>query len=84
MSIKRFFGATTRDALRMVRDALGPDGVILSNRAVDGGVEISALGAEDMPGSGPIRDTFQIVNPDQCPDVLEGPPADVRTPVGRV
>ncbi|MBN9125547.1 MAG: flagellar biosynthesis protein FlhF [Nitrosospira sp. 56-18] len=48
MSIKRFFGATTRDALRMVRDALGPDGVILSNRSVDGGVEILALGAEDI------------------------------------
>ena len=57
MSIKRFFGATTRDALRMVRDALGPDGVILSNRAVDGGVEILALGAEDIaalvPTAGP-------------------------------
>jgi flagellar biosynthesis protein FlhF len=48
MSIKRFFGTTTRDALRMVRDALGPDGVILSNRTVDGGVEILALGAEDI------------------------------------
>jgi flagellar biosynthesis protein FlhF len=48
MSIKRFFGITTRDALRMVRDALGPDGVILSNRSVDGGVEILALGAEDI------------------------------------
>jgi flagellar biosynthesis protein FlhF len=48
MSIKRFFGTTTRDALRMVRDALGPDGVILSNRSVDGGVEILALGAEDI------------------------------------
>lgn len=48
MSIKRFFGNTTRDALRMVRDALGPDGVILSNRSVDGGVEILALRAEDI------------------------------------
>jgi flagellar biosynthesis protein FlhF len=40
----------------MVRDALGPDGVILSNRSVDGGVEILALGAEDitalMPAAG--------------------------------
>jgi flagellar biosynthesis protein FlhF len=32
----------------MVRDALGPDGIILSNRSVDGGVEILALGAEDI------------------------------------
>ena len=40
MSIKRFFAKTTREALNMVRDALGPDGVILSNRATDGGIEI--------------------------------------------
>ena len=48
MSIKRFFGKTTREALNMVRDALGPDGVILSNRATDGGVEILALGPDDI------------------------------------
>ena len=48
MSIKRFFAKTTREALNMVRDALGPDGVILSNRAVDGGIEILALGPEDI------------------------------------
>ncbi|MEP6878340.1 MAG: flagellar biosynthesis protein FlhF [Nitrosospira sp.] len=48
MSIKRFFAKTTREALNMVRDALGPDGVILSNRATDGGIEILALGPEDI------------------------------------
>lgn len=48
MSIKRFFAKTTRDALHMVRDALGPDGAIISNRAVDGGIEILALGPDDI------------------------------------
>ncbi len=48
MSIKRFFGKTTSEALRKVRDALGADGVILSNRAADGGVEILALSNNDM------------------------------------
>ncbi|BCT67887.1 flagellar biosynthesis protein FlhF [Nitrosospira sp. NRS527] len=48
MSIKRFFGKTTSEALRKVRDALGSDGVILSNRAADGGVEILALSNNDM------------------------------------
>ena len=43
MSIKRFFAKTTSEALRKVRDALGPEGVILSNRPVDGGIEILAL-----------------------------------------
>ena len=48
MSIKRFFGKTTSEALRKVRDALGADGVILSNRAADGGVEILAVSNNDM------------------------------------
>lgn len=48
MSIKRFFAKTTREALNMVRDTLGPDGVILSNRQMDGGTEILALGPEDI------------------------------------
>ena len=46
MKIKRYFAADTRKALRMVRDDLGPDAIIISNRAVDDGVEI--LAAEDF------------------------------------
>src|SRR5690242_13835393 len=48
MTIKRFFAKTTSEALRMVRDELGADGVILSNRAVDNGVEILALSNSAM------------------------------------
>ena len=55
MSIKRFFAKTTRDALHMVRDALGPDGAIISNRAVDGGIEILALGPDDITALMPAR-----------------------------
>lgn len=43
MNVRKFFGATTRDALRQVRDALGADALILSNRRVEGGVEIMAV-----------------------------------------
>lgn len=46
MKIKRYFAADTRKALRLVRDELGPDAIIISNRSVDGGVEI--LAAEDF------------------------------------
>ena len=46
MKIKRYFAADTRKALRMVRDDLGPDAIIISNRSADGGVEI--LAAEDF------------------------------------
>ncbi|NYT26380.1 flagellar biosynthesis protein FlhF, partial [Alcaligenaceae bacterium] len=42
MNISRFFGATNREALRQVRLALGPDALIVSNRRVNGGVEILA------------------------------------------
>ncbi|HEX5342935.1 MAG TPA: flagellar biosynthesis protein FlhF [Duganella sp.] len=43
MNVRKFFGPTTRDALRQVRDVLGADALILSNRKVDGGVEIMAV-----------------------------------------
>jgi flagellar biosynthesis protein FlhF len=46
--IKKFHAQTTRDALRQVRDALGADALILSNRQVAGGVEIIAVADMDM------------------------------------
>ncbi|PKO45137.1 MAG: flagellar biosynthesis protein FlhF [Betaproteobacteria bacterium HGW-Betaproteobacteria-22] len=48
MNIKRFFGKNSREALSMVRKALGDNAVILSNRAVAGGNEIMAFTEEDM------------------------------------
>ena len=46
--IKKFYATTTRDALRQVRDALGANAIILSNRQVGGGVEIIAVADLDM------------------------------------
>ncbi len=40
MKLKRFFASDIRQAIKLVREELGPDAVILSNRSVDGGVEI--------------------------------------------
>lgn len=49
MVVKKFYGATTRDALRQVRDELGPDALILSNRQVaGGGFEIMAVAEADV------------------------------------
>ena len=42
MKIKRYFAADMRQAIRKVREEQGPDAVILSNRKVDGGIEIVA------------------------------------------
>jgi len=49
MVVKKYYGATTRDALRQVRDELGPDALILSNRQVaGGGIEIMAVADSDV------------------------------------
>lgn len=40
MRIKRYVAPDIRQAIRQVREEQGPDAVILSNRPVDGGVEI--------------------------------------------
>lgn len=42
MKIKRYFAENIRQAMQMVRDELGADAVIMSNRKVEGGVEIVA------------------------------------------
>ncbi len=48
MNVRKFTASTSRGAWSLVREALGPDAVILSNRAVGDGVEILALAGEDM------------------------------------
>lgn len=48
MNVRKFIAATTRDALRKVKETLGPDAIILSNRGIPGGVEIMAVAARDM------------------------------------
>ena len=53
MNVKRIVAKTSREAMRQLREVLGPDAVILSNRAVDGGVEVLALAAEDIASMAP-------------------------------
>ncbi len=48
MKIRKFFAGTCRDALRQIREEIGPDAVVLSNRSVANGVEIVALAEEDL------------------------------------
>lgn len=48
MKIKRFLAATSREALREVRETLGSDAVVLSNRQTANGVEVMALANADM------------------------------------
>jgi flagellar biosynthesis protein FlhF len=48
MNVKKFSANSSREAWRLVREAMGPDAVILSNRSVNGVVEIMAIAGEDM------------------------------------
>jgi flagellar biosynthesis protein FlhF len=51
MMPRTFTGATSREVLRKVRAALGDDAVIVSNVSVAGGIEITALAGDEMPGA---------------------------------
>ena len=48
MNVRKFIAANARDAFRKVKESLGNDAIILSNRGVPGGVEIMAVAARDM------------------------------------
>ncbi|MFM0137049.1 flagellar biosynthesis protein FlhF [Caballeronia grimmiae] len=54
MNIRKFIGANSRDALRQVREALGPDAIVLSNRTLDdGSVEIAGCADSDIASISP-------------------------------
>lgn len=67
MSARKFTGATSREVLYKVRQALGEDALIISNRAVAQGVEVlavpaAALGAvaEETPPAAVARKPAQV------------------------
>lgn len=71
MNVKRYFAATAREALRALKAELGADAIVLSNRAVEGGVEILALPA-DAVGALPntARKAPVVERPAPQPDPL--------------
>jgi len=50
MNIQRFHAPTAREALAKARMAFGDGTLILSNRPIDGGVEVVATAEEALPG----------------------------------
>src|SRR5437899_2174871 len=48
MNVKRYTARTARDALALVRQALGDDAVVLSTKPTAGGVEVLAMAAESI------------------------------------
>jgi len=53
MNVKRIVAKTSREAMRQLRDTLGPDAVILSNRQVEEGIEVLAMPAEYIASMAP-------------------------------
>lgn len=77
MNIRRFVADNSRNALRQVREALGGDAIILSNRSVEGGVEILAAPA------GAVEALTRAVKPEPVPvaqPVKVAAPAPVAVP----
>lgn len=67
MRIRTFTARSMSEALRLVRQELGRDAVILGNRDVAEGVEVTA--AID-PSDAPVTDSFQVQDRDLGPNVL--------------
>ena len=77
MKIKRFMDTDMRHVLRRVREEQGPDAVILSNRRVDGGIEVitavdydealmqRALGSQPEFGEGFVAEANQVAAADE-------------------
>jgi flagellar biosynthesis protein FlhF len=68
VKIKRFIGTDMREVLRRVRQDQGPDAVILSNRRVEGGIEVIAAVDYDEalmqhalgPKAAPVAEVVQV------------------------
>ncbi|MBQ0217259.1 flagellar biosynthesis protein FlhF [Alcaligenes faecalis] len=71
MNISRFFGSTSREAMRQVRIALGPDALIVSNRRVNGGVEILATDSSSVPGGATERAPMPSSTPHQAAGIRQ-------------
>jgi flagellar biosynthesis protein FlhF len=92
MKVKKYLAPSARAALAKVKNELGADAVILSNRSTAGGVEILALASRDIAGvvsphtapapragaAKPLKDFARRVEPTMAP---LAPPAAADTRV---
>lgn len=72
MKIKRFVADSMREALERVRLEQGPDAVIISNRRIDGGIElITAVDYDETL----IEEALKRIRPNPVPAAPVAPPA---------
>lgn len=67
MLVRKFYAPTSREALRLVKEALGDDALILSNRRAAEGIEISAVASGEvesvMVKAGPVGRPASAAHP---------------------
>jgi len=79
MNTRKFVAATSREALSLVRNELGADAVILSNKKVADGVEITVLAGTDFarltePKTEPQSELKELAKPVKQPIVAKYEP----------
>ena len=80
MNPRKFYAQNSRDALRKVRETLGPNAIVLSNRPVSNGVEIVAVAENELAGMADnAQGTLQQASTQQEPVVHAAPPAPSQT-----
>ena len=84
MNVKKFVAASSREALRLVRNELGDDALILSNRKVPDGVELVALAATDIDGLTQHEAPAQHLQPRPTQPAWAVPPARPTQAAGHV
>ncbi len=89
MKVSRFFGSTNREAMRQVRLAIGSEALIVSNRRVNGGVEIMAtdptVAPSDAVAPAMVWNAVHEIEPEPRPrpgSATAAPAADVMGAIG--
>lgn len=81
MNVRKFIAANVRDALKKVKETLGDDAIILSNRGVPGGVEIMAVAARDMAMIVPTQADSRVSAPARVADPVITDDEDYRVAI---
>jgi flagellar biosynthesis protein FlhF len=78
MLVRKFYAASARHALRLVREALGGEALILSNRRTAHGIEIMAVAQNEVAAvthAAPLPDAAPTPVPGDAPAAASEPPA---------
>ncbi len=84
MNVRRFTARTSRDALVLVRQALGDDAVVLSTKPSVGGVEVLAMAPEGMKQIERMAAEGQAAEPAPRTDPVPSAATEVAADVARL